>query len=183
MIEFTFFFLVKKKKNGILNPQNCLSHYFGGEVKYYHFLFQVRKESGKSQGILTQIFCTKLEKMYSFQAWEETVNTTRFLLIKLLRLNVSSTIFIIHNSNGKKLHLWKDSVHLNRSGKDLLVNSFTWDINNSKRRNDSKEISTDSLNESDKQQTSLGSVGRAKIFAKEMKGNSSNKLIKWTFKH
>ena len=30
----------------------------------------------------------------------------------------------IDNSNIKKEHLWKDGLHLNRSGKDLLMNNF-----------------------------------------------------------
>ena len=30
----------------------------------------------------------------------------------------------IDNSNIKKEHLWKDGLHLNRSGKDLLINNF-----------------------------------------------------------
>ena len=35
----------------------------------------------------------------------------------------------IDNSNIKKEHLWKDGLHLNRSGKDLLTKIFLRDIN------------------------------------------------------
>ena len=37
----------------------------------------------------------------------------------------------IDNSNIKKKHLWKDDLHLNRSGKDLLMNNFLRSLNNS----------------------------------------------------
>ena len=37
----------------------------------------------------------------------------------------------IDNSNIKKEHLWKDGLHLNRSGKDLLMNIFLQSLNNS----------------------------------------------------
>ena len=36
----------------------------------------------------------------------------------------------IDNSNIKKKHLWKDDLHLNRSGKDLLINNFLRSLNN-----------------------------------------------------
>ena len=36
----------------------------------------------------------------------------------------------IDNSNIKKEHLWKDGFHLNRSGKDLLINNFLRSLNN-----------------------------------------------------
>ena len=36
----------------------------------------------------------------------------------------------IDNSNIKKEHLWKDGLHLNRSGKDLLMNNFLRSLNN-----------------------------------------------------
>ena len=35
----------------------------------------------------------------------------------------------IDNSNIKKEHLWKDGLHLNRSGKDLLMNNFLRSLN------------------------------------------------------
>ena len=41
----------------------------------------------------------------------------------------------------------------------------------------SEEISTDSLNQSDKLQTSLDGINEAKIGQKEIKDNSSNELI------
>ena len=34
-----------------------------------------------------------------------------------------------NNSNIKKEHLWKDGLHLNRSGKDLLMNNFLRSLN------------------------------------------------------
>ena len=37
----------------------------------------------------------------------------------------------VDNSNIKKEHLWKDGLHLNRSGKDLLMNIFLQSLNNS----------------------------------------------------
>ena len=36
----------------------------------------------------------------------------------------------IEHSNIKKEHLWKDGLHLNRSGKDLLMNNFLCSLNN-----------------------------------------------------
>ena len=36
----------------------------------------------------------------------------------------------IDNSNIKKEHLWKDGLHLNRPGKDLLMNNFLRSLNN-----------------------------------------------------
>ena len=36
----------------------------------------------------------------------------------------------IDNSNIKKEHLWKDGLHLSRSGKDLLMNNFLLSLNN-----------------------------------------------------
>ena len=36
----------------------------------------------------------------------------------------------IDNSNIKKEHLWKDGLHLNRSGKDLLMSNFLSSLNN-----------------------------------------------------
>ena len=36
----------------------------------------------------------------------------------------------IEHSNIKKEHLWKDDLHLNRSGKDLLMNNFLRSLNN-----------------------------------------------------
>ena len=36
----------------------------------------------------------------------------------------------IDNSNIKKEHLWKDGLHLNRSGKDLLMSNFLRSLNN-----------------------------------------------------
>ena len=37
----------------------------------------------------------------------------------------------VDNSNIKKEHLWKDGLHLNLSGKDLLMNNFLQSLNNS----------------------------------------------------
>ena len=37
----------------------------------------------------------------------------------------------IDNLNIKKEHLWKDGLHLNQSGKDLLMNNFLCSLNNS----------------------------------------------------
>ena len=35
----------------------------------------------------------------------------------------------IDNSNIKRVYLWKDGLHLNRSGKDLLMNNFLRSLN------------------------------------------------------
>ena len=65
-----------------------------------------------------------------------TVNTRRnSAFISAVNKTLKAKCFMhnfhfIDNSNIKKEHLWKDGLHLNRSGKDLLTNNFLRDINN-----------------------------------------------------
>ena len=42
----------------------------------------------------------------------------------------TNQFYFIDNSNTKKEHLWKDGLHLNRSGKDLLMNNILRSLNN-----------------------------------------------------
>ena len=42
----------------------------------------------------------------------------------------TNQFYFIDNSNIKKEHLWKDGLHLNRSGKDLLMNNILRSLNN-----------------------------------------------------
>ena len=42
----------------------------------------------------------------------------------------TNQFYFIDNSNIKKEHLWKDDLHLNRSGKDLLMNNILRSLNN-----------------------------------------------------
>ena len=42
----------------------------------------------------------------------------------------TNQFYFIDNSNIKKQHLWKDGLHLNRSGKDLLMNNILRSLNN-----------------------------------------------------
>ena len=43
---------------------------------------------------------------------------------------VTHQFHFINNSNIKKEHLWKDGLHLNRSGEDLLINNFLRSLEN-----------------------------------------------------
>ena len=50
---------------------------------------------------------------------------------KILQVKYATNQFyFIDNSNIKKEHLWKDGLHLNRSGKDLLMNNILRSLNN-----------------------------------------------------
>ena len=42
----------------------------------------------------------------------------------------NTSFHFIDNSNIEKEHLWKDGLHLNRSGRDLLMNNFLRSLNN-----------------------------------------------------
>ena len=48
--------------------------------------------------------------------------------------------YFIDNLNMKKEHRWKDSLHFNTSGKDLLTNNILQDINNFFRNLKDQEI-------------------------------------------
>ena len=43
---------------------------------------------------------------------------------------VNNSLHFTDNSNIKKKQVWKDGLHLNRSGKDLLMNNFLRSLNN-----------------------------------------------------
>ena len=65
-----------------------------------------------------------------------TVNTRRISPFISVVNNILQDKYATHqfhfidNSNIKKQHLWKDGLHLNRSGKDLLMNNFLCSLNN-----------------------------------------------------
>ena len=44
---------------------------------------------------------------------------------------VTHQFHFIDNLHIKKEHIWKDDLHLNRSGKDLLMNNLLCSLNNS----------------------------------------------------
>ena len=52
------------------------------------------------------------------------------------------SFYFIDNSNIKKKHHWKNSLHLNRSGKDLLTTNLLQDINNILRNLKDQEMLT-----------------------------------------
>ena len=47
----------------------------------------------------------------------------------ILQNKCATQIHFIDNSNITKEHLWKDGIHLNGSGKDMLMNNFLRSLN------------------------------------------------------
>ena len=117
--------------NTRLSTANCKCRFFGGATsKHFHHYIQ---PTLNEENIKTDIAVLYMGTNDILDAEVNTRRSSAFIsaVNNILQDKCATHQFhFIDNSNIKKEHLWKDGLHLNRSGKDLSMNNFLRSLNN-----------------------------------------------------